>query len=270
MIEMRSERICVGYDMYWLRTPDHEDDTVADAYAVFNAAVAIRDEIPKDEKGRLDPTEWQRLADAGTPVSLVDPSVWPGRTERYQRAQDAVTAAYEDVHVARRSYFRLNMSGMSTVCRIMWAIGMTFDDGPEQRYPRAEDFGLTAEQTSSAKYTDDPDYDEIRMSMTPDQREQAKKYHDAVEAHLTRHDHTDTPGIPDHKFSSNDGWIVLPAECEAAARIWDAWLKENGDDTAREVVAAAFDNDRDDLYDLWLSWVKWVRDAARFGGFTVR
>ena len=97
-------------------------------------------------------------------------------------------------------YFRLNMGGMHWCSDEMAARGMTFDAGQHPPFPD--------------NWDDKP----------------------AVDAVLSWHG-PEMPGIPAHKFWSNDGWIVTPAECQAAVRtgraspppaehagIWERWL----------------------------------------------
>lgn len=223
--------------------------------------VRQRDALPREERGTAD-VGWLEV----NGFRYEDQSAWTGRTSRYQAAQDAVSRASFELDNARQSYFHFSMSGMSAACRIMWSVGMLIDDGPGEPCPEARACGITEDQAYAVKYSDEEGYLAAFQSMTPGQREQASRYWEEVERWLSRHDRADTPGIPERKFSTNDGWIVLPAECEAAARIWDAWLADNGEPAAMVDVMLELGSNS---YGYWLRWVEWIRAAARHGGFEV-
>lgn len=50
--------------------------------------------------------------------------------------------------------------------------------------------------------------------------DEAKAYRVAVENHL-KATYDERPGIPLHKFTSNDGWWVTKVECEWALKLWE-------------------------------------------------
>ena len=155
-------------------------------------------------------------------------------------------------------YFRLNIWGMGRYRDLMEKFGMVFEDDPCPPFPEAEDYGVYWDDVYALKYPEAyPDH-----KWTDDRRTAAKKALEDTEAVLRFHGRTDTPGIPLHKFSSNDGWHVLPAECEAAVRAWQAAAAT--DHGALEAVTESSGD-----ADYWLKWIGYLSAAARHGGFEV-
>ena len=244
----------MGYDMHWRKKDVAEEADVAAARAIWNEAIEARNALPKSEQGTFNIEK----AKAGRDWDAHD--VYDGRTARYIAAQDAVMAASADVDAAKVSYFRLNIWGMGRAHDLMAELGMTFADDPHPPWPEPEAYGTTHDLVEAVKY---PEYDS-GVTLTEEQREAAGKYlaeHDRI---LSWHGRTDTPGIPDHKFSSNDGWIVLPAECEAALRIYTAQLKELGEDAMRNLIDNRFGN-----RGRWGQWLAYMQGAITHDGFEV-
>lgn len=144
-------------------------------------------------------------------------------------------------------YFRLNAWGMARYAGYMADRGMIFEAGEHPPFPKAEDFGLTWEQIEAYRY---PEYAE-GVALTDDQRERAAKYQAENDAVLSWHG-PEVPGIPAHKFGTNDGWIVTPAECQAAVKL------------GREHPPPEKDPD------YWAKWLDYMDRASRAGGFEVR
>ena len=138
-------------------------------------------------------------------------------------------------------YFGLNVWGMRWCRDEMACKGMIFDAGSLPDWPDCpDDFDPYAR-----KYPEDyPD-----GKLTAEQEARADAYFAQLDEVLSWHG-PEMPGIPGHKFSSNDGWIVLPAECEAAVRLAD------------DHVPAEYP-------DLWRDWIAFMRRSARHGGFEV-
>ena len=246
----------MGYDMHWRKADDDEVLAVAAATEQFNAAVQTRNELPESEKGTYNPEKAKALGDPAADEA------YDGRSPRYIAAQDQVHATYQAVHDAERSYFRLNMWGMGLYCDLMEQVGMVFEDDPHPAWPKAGDFGITDDEASAIEYPEDyPD-----ITWTDERLVSALKYKDAQTAVLDFHGKTDTPGIPAHKFSSNDGWHVLPVEAEAAVRIWLKFVEDNGEDAARNLIENGSGGRG---YDRWLSWINYLAGAAKHDGFEV-
>jgi hypothetical protein len=223
----------MGYDMRWLRADDDEAVAVAAASGVFHVACAERDALDDAEKGQ---------------------------SPRYSAAQEKVHATYAALGDAEKSYFRLNIFGMGRYRDLMERLGMAFEDAAHPAWPEAEDYGLTKEQAWATECPEE--YPDIML--TPVQQEAGRKYA-AEQDRILRWHGKEIPGIPLHKFGSNDGWHVLPAEAEAAVRIWAEFVKVNGDEKALALVAEAV---TDTGY--WLKWIAYLTGAITHGGFAVR
>lgn len=174
--------------------------------------------------------------------------------------RDQVSAAVRDLAEAEKSYFRLNIRGMARFCDLMEHLGMAFEDDPHPPFPKAEDYGITWDDAWAAASPEDyPGYE-----WTDSRLVAALKVVEASNAVLAFHGRTDTPGIPLHKFSSNDGWVVLPVEAESAVRIWQKFVADEGEEKALAVVG---EHVSDTAY--WLKWIAYLAGAARHNGFEV-
>jgi hypothetical protein len=214
----------MGYDMKWKTSDPAEAEAVSELRAVFRAACDARDKLTRG-------------------------------TGQHDRAQDRVLAALKEMNAAEKSYFRLNVWGMARFCSLMERMGMAFEDDPHPEWPEAKDYGTTWDDVDAAKYPEDyPGYE-----WTGERLRAARACIEAGDKVLSWHGRADTPGIPLHKFSTNDGWHVLPAECEAAVRAW----REHAEGNAGAAAVIGKDMDR------WLEWTGYLAGAARHGGFIV-
>lgn len=246
----------MGYDMHWRKLGDTEETDVVAARAVWDAALAARDALPREEAGQFNVAKAKETGDWDAH------EVYDGRTERYRSAQDAVMAASAAQDGARVSYFRLNITGMGLWYTAMRELGMVFDGPDHPPFPDVEEYGVNHDDVERVEhpehFTDAPPVDE-------ETREKALRYIAAVDEVLTWHG-AEIPGIPAHKFSSNDGWIVLPAECDAALRIYTAKLNEVGQDSMHNLI--------DNLIGpgargRWGQWLAYLNGAITHDGFTV-
>lgn len=94
---------------------------------------------------------------------------------------------------AEPGYFRLNAWGMRWCLGEMAARHMIFDAGRPPEFPDVADWEPMTDADRRA-------LDEVLSWHGPE-----------------------VPGIPAHKFGTNDGWIVTPAECEAALQLAEKW-----------------------------------------------
>ncbi|GGL01306.1 hypothetical protein Ppa06_69870 [Planomonospora parontospora subsp. parontospora] len=244
----------MGYDMYWRRVDDAEKEAVTKARALFMAAVEARDALPGEEAGVLNAERAK-----AHPAGYTADENYDGRSERYRQAQAAVVAASDTVDQVRKSYFRLNIFSMGRYRDAMYRLGMAFDDDPRPDWPRANNYGITDEQVWAVESPED--YPEVYAAITSDMMSQILAYQQEHERVLSWHGKTDMPGIPLHKFGSNDGWVVLPAECEAAVRIWRKHHDEHGDVQIQAVLG-------EDL-SYWLKWIDFLQGAITHDGFEV-
>jgi hypothetical protein len=131
--------------------------------------------------------------------------------------------------------------------------GMAFDDQATPRWPEPARFGVTDDQVWAAN--NPQEYKDEFAKLTSEQLEKIKAYNAADEQVRSWHGMKDVPGIPLHKFSTNDGWIVLPVECRAAVEIWKK---------AGRPVPKASDGGKH-----WPAWIAFLEGAARHDGFEV-
>lgn len=144
-----------------------------------------------------------------------------------EEAQKRVQEAYDAMSEAEPFYFRLNIFGMHRYMGGMDELGML---DWEAREP---DFGTLPER----------------------QGEEDEAYEEAVEALVTRT--AERPrGLPGYKFGTNDGWLVAPAEIEAALK---DYKRPDADFFARHEIEE----------DYWDEWIQFLRRAVERGGFRV-
>ena len=153
-------------------------------------------------------------------------------------------------------YFRLNVWGMAEYRKHMLHTGMAFMvESAIPPWPECEDYGIAYEDYAAVKYADDSDYDSHREAMTSKAQAKVAKYIADLEKVLRWHGDKGF-GIPVHKFSTNDGWIVTPDECRDAMRIW----RSGG---AKPLPGHS------DAVDYWNRWIKFLELAAERDGFEV-
>lgn len=236
----------MGYDMLIVGDPtDTEKAQLATAEQDFREACAARDALPKAEIGRFDAELANKTGDWDSH------EVYPGRSQRYIKAQDKVSAAYERLSDADVRYFRLNIFGMERYRDFMLQLGMVVTDYEHGPWPEKPD-GLTWDEIEAAE---DPALHEDTESALPVKAE-AVEYVKAREAYLRQH--PEPPfGLAIHKFGSNDGWHVTPEEIEAA-------LESYRQHSAEEVKAIIGDG-----LDYWCKWINYLERARLRGGFKV-
>lgn len=246
----------MGYDMRWRKVNPSETEAVAALNAEFRAACEVRDALPRAEAGVLS-----RAAIAAG-VSIDSDDAYEGRTPRYRAAQDQVHAAYVAMYEAEKSYFRIGAFSMGAYVDLMLRLGMAFADDPHPPFPKPEECGTDWDAVDAVRYPESyPD-----ITFTDSRLVAALKFSEEVNRVLAWHGRADTPGIPEHKFSSNDGWIVLPAECEAAVRIWQKFAEDESEEKASAVVAESLGEGR---METWAAWIAYLAGAARHDGFEV-
>jgi len=220
----------MGYDMRLRRIPDGEAEVVAVAREVCRKAVAARDAFPRSAYDTRDENSgYLRSSDP-------EPNA----------AQLAVEAAYDALNKAERSYFRLNIWGMSRCCEYMNARGMLCQPGVSRQWPTCPD-------QNAYEWVTYPDDRSHLSEPTPEQIGAAEAYAAELDRLLAEHP-GECPGIPVHKFGSNDGWIVTPPECTAALG-------------ALALARGAGVVDPDEPW--WPRWVEYLRLGAEYDGFEV-
>lgn len=197
----------MGYDMYIVQDRDQaEADAIAAARAHIN--------------------------------TLAKPWDLPGGSPEQETAQKAWDEAWRALAVADRSYFRLNVRGMSRCCNLMAELGMlTTQEAPA--FPRTREFGLE-------DWPEDPD---------EPKNDAERSFLAACEA-VCAFEPQPVLGIPVGKFGTNDGWLVTPAQIAAA-------LEAHRD--APEAHKQPLVGD----IEWWPDWIAFLEYAQGRGGFRV-
>lgn len=219
----------MGYDMYWLQKSESEAAAVIEAREVLSEAADARDALPVGG-------------------------------EAHAAAQGVVDAAYAALRQTEVSYFRLNIFGMGRMCGLMERLGMGFWDEPHPDFPDAETYGVTWDDVDAVE---NPEFYPDTV-LSPVTLEKVSDFQEERNRVLSWHGKADVPGIPLHKFGSNDGWIVLPVEAKAAADIWRKYVKEHGEQAANAVVESTGMS-----LDRWGEWIAYLDGSAVRGGFEV-
>lgn len=244
----------MGYDMHWRKADPNEAAAVAAAHAAWDETIRERDVI-QHEKGTYNPERAKRDG-----LNFEDHAAHDGRTERYAAAYDKARAGYVAMLDAEASYFRLNMFSMGRFCDAMVTLGMVFEDAPRPEWPKPESWGVTYELIERVE---SPEYFSDEPPLDAETEERARRWITERDRVLMWHG-KEIPGIPLHKFGSNDGWIVLPAEAEAALRIYMAKLKEIGQDAMNNLIDNEIGN-----RGRWAQWLAWLNGAVSHDGFEV-
>jgi hypothetical protein len=103
----------MGYDMHWKTKAAGEEEAVAAARDLFYAACNVRDALPDGSRGTYSDEEWKRLK-----AGEMGHDDYPANvTDEYRAAQDEVRRLGDELDKVNRSYFRLNIWGMSKLSR---------------------------------------------------------------------------------------------------------------------------------------------------------
>ena len=247
----------MGYDMRFRNgKPEGEAERVSAAREAFHAAVKVRDDIPKAEHGFFRPgIDSSRARWGEVPYTNASP--------RRAAAENEVHRLYGEMYAVERSYFRLNISGMSVVRQAMLALGMAYKSscrGDFPDYPDSEAVQQLIDEINYPEYASERKPGEI---VREDDLFAARAYIQQRDAALVDHPHGGT-AIPLHKFSSNDGWIVTPAECKAALKAWHGTTPE-----ARLAALTEAGVTGPDWARIWARWIDYLTLAQDFGGFEV-
>jgi hypothetical protein len=228
----------MGYDMHTVITPEGEARAVARAREAVAEAVAERDTLAPDDPHRII-------------------------------AQEKVERLYESMHKVERSYFRLNIWGMSSYRRAMLELGMAYEGADVGEWPAWPRQSRRTELVAEALLEDeDPSEYLAKYGGTAEEKEPARgdelavarAYFDQTTMLKREHPAGGTT-IPLHKLCSNDGWVVTPAECLEALSAWYSRTESERDDALHEAKI----EDRE----YWSSWLNFLQLAAHCDGFEV-
>lgn len=155
--------------------------------------------------------------------------------------------------------------------QLMTAFGMAFEDDPRPKWPEPKDYGCTYEDWNAVRYPEDADYDLHRDLLTPEREQKAAIYDAAVETFRAWHGKKDEPGIPRHKFITNDFWHVTEDECKGALEVWEKVKESFGDRKVEGTDENALELliERSVDLDTWAEWIAFIELASIRGGFRV-
>ncbi|MFC9117912.1 hypothetical protein ACFTWN_31835 [Streptomyces sp. NPDC057092] len=261
----------MGYDMY-IHNPMTEEEEAAHRTAseAFDAAVRQRDGLPQDlpeyqdAQHRLDNAR-ARMEKEGRSTELSRAVIEARAQVRhlivshpgYEAAQQKVDAAYEEMQTANVSYFRLNIHGMGAYRTVMHQLGMLVTEYNVPDFPELPD-GLTWEDIDAVEgEANHGTADGLPVKAA------AAAYVKELNAHLAWHPEP-ASGIAMHKLGSNDGWLVTPAEIEAAL----ASYRTHSGPEVMTLLRATLGDDADS-HSYWIEWVTYLERARVRGGFKV-
>lgn len=260
----------MGYDYHWINgAPAETEERLTQARELYREALAERDGLPEQEKGRWAPD---------TPEGIA------GGSTRWREAWKRVTAASDQVDRANVDYFRLNIWGGGRYANAMFKLGMARACDEPSRYdwdsvrrpedadnlPEGVDFHEAADLWR--KYVDEsgalpeahpenlPEYERASWCWLVADPQNIATVHDYAtdtDALLTRAPDADSMWM--HKIAgSNDGWINTPDEIRSALAIY----AKRDETEIGEGLRAAGIEDRD----YWDRWIEFLRGAAEHGG----
>jgi hypothetical protein len=222
----------MGYDMYWVTKDPGSEYAYAAATAAFRAACQARDAHPRG-------------------------------SEPEQAAQAVVTKTYDLMDEFHADYFRLNIWGMGRYRKLMAELGMlsqpempSFPDAPDSMdWDAYETLRADGEDAMRQEHGD---------RLTVAFLDQVVAYY-AESERIRGLEFPEEPGIPIHKFGSNDIWLVTPREIREALVIYEA-------NPARDEILAPLDEPDEEGHTgrpYWDEWIAWLRGAIEHDGFTV-
>lgn len=214
----------MGYDFVAVRKDPEEEKLAEEALVAFYAACNEREAIPEDERGLFTEEEIRvnvRTGNIETPPA--------NASQRWKDAMAKVQMAYDAMHAARTSEFRLNIFGMAKVAQVMLDLNVCRAD--YQRHPDWPEFDKTLTcwlvplDTNTVRALEPNEwYSEWREEPQFRSKEYVEPGEDVVklfEEHRAANEavlrwRPEEPAedyrIPVHKFGSNDGWLVTEEE----------------------------------------------------------
>jgi hypothetical protein len=190
---------------------------------------------------RIDEGEAERVAELRKKLY----AAWDRRkgaerdSDEYNQAQADADALQKEMAKAEKSYFRLNVWGMSMAINMMHTLGMIDIETTHPEWPDHKAFDVSDEQ-----------WNEWDWEITESTPQSLRDYHAAHEA-VIGHKPELVTGICVFKFGSNDGWLVTPEEIETAL--------------AKAPNAAFAHPD----VTWWFEWIAWLGYCKDRGGFRV-
>lgn len=257
----------MGYDMYLVKTDEEAKKKYEEAMAHVHELWTIRDAIPKEERGEYTEDEFKTSFAYGIPPA--------NASERYREAQIASSKAYDTAQKLNTNYFRLNIWGMGHYCDVMLDLDICVNlvyRRPWPEYPWKDE--------ENANEIIDAFYEWKDGEPADGELVERWNFIDCVHKLEAHKSWSPYPGVDDripiHKFGSNDGWIVTPAECKHAvmiargsseSRVRDAFVRSYGEDmfSPKSLDVIELDN----VMKYWHEWVEFIERAITHDGFEV-
>lgn len=172
-----------------------------------------------------------------------------------EAAQEQVEAAYADMDRFSVNNFRFNIWGMESMRVAMAQLGMLATEYSSPTWPEPEEFNL--DQETIWKYDSDD------LDSAPENVRAFYAKHNAVLAWSP----PDEPGLPVHKFGSNDGWVVTPMNARSALVLF--FRKKHADPELVERVRKTWGGGDSDASAYFDEWIDYLTRSLDHGGFEV-
>jgi hypothetical protein len=216
----------MGYDMHWVKKPAGEQEKVDKLREDMREIWSRTRAIPEPERGVGD--AWEAL-------------------------MKEADAKENEIRDTEKSYFRLNIWGMSYFVAAMEQLEMLYWSSDSEPWP---------DRTARTVELMDAVRNDLSFEAT---REEVKEAHAAIKYEAERlAAHPEPPkeydGIPSHKFDSNNGWLVTPAEIHAALATYN--------NIPSDMVDAVLEETKIDR-EIWDRWIAYLTGATEHGGFEV-
>lgn len=247
----------MGYDMNWREVPDWARSIAEENQAKFAALAAERDALFPEgiTPFRKYNEEDQAISDARRKIV---------ESDEYKAKQKAVEEAWPD----DPSYFRLNIWGMSTMRDIMDALGIGYW-APSPDFPSSD--GIDWDDESSPEYLAWEEEANKARAQSPrptvtnalglassEVWEQPTFSRISGEKELF--------GLPLHKFTSNDGWIVTPDDIREALKIYRSLKPADILSVVKHYTDQFSDGAKPEDVVEWLDrWMVWNEQAMLHG-----
>ena len=168
-----------------------------------------------------------------------------------------------DMHFVQRGhddYFRLNIWGMGTYTQVMFDLGMVYISKSPGGWPEWNRYPDNQEKQGQfeAAHAHVKGGEDLAEDVPADVMATTREYV-AQSDEILRHHADGSDVIPSHKFDTNDGWIVTPAEILAALAAYDA-----RPDRDEHVLARLGGADRKAYWDTWIAYLRRAVDRDGF------
>ncbi len=190
-----------------------------------------------------------------------------GFNMRFVRPANCLPAWYQPSEPADPACYQLTFDGMFEVAAAMAAANLLDEKVSAPRLPQWPPRGLSPQRSEQLQpyLYDAAELDEV---IEPHERPLVTGFVDRFTTATGRR--SKSPGrVPAYKFRSNDGWLVVPEECQVIADGLDAALVERRNELLRGLRVRGYSRTPKTLADLLVWWAQYNRMAADHGGYRV-